>query len=175
MNGGVIDRLKDNIWRNIDLYCAVNMDSNILQARNVVNACFLEILGDVHEDLLEIGRFYLIEKVYIFIGILNKISKVILNYFVIKWIIAAMFAPLIYLSWAASHNFTQTNNVWMGQLNHLFQFLSCEVKIDDGFEHRGFWDLVIREWILLKPKNHDSFLVNLFRWIIHTLPTRRCF
>lgn len=134
MDVGAVDRLEDNIRRDIDLDSAVNMSADIFQPDQIVDAGISEVLDYTDEDLSQITVPDFVVEFYIFIGVIQQVPERVLHDFVIKRVVRAMFGSLVGLLGTAPHDFAEADDIGVGELDDLLQLLSGEVEVDYGLE-----------------------------------------
>jgi hypothetical protein len=76
--------------RDIHLYRAIFVHSDVLEPRQVVNACLFEVLDHSYQHLSQIGWPYLVKEAHVLIGVLNKILETVVDEFVVEGVVGAV-------------------------------------------------------------------------------------
>jgi hypothetical protein len=66
------------------------VNSDVLEPRQVVNACLFEVLDHSHEHLPQIDRLDLVKEAHVLIGVLNKILETVVDEFVVERVVGAV-------------------------------------------------------------------------------------
>jgi hypothetical protein len=69
----------------------------------------------------------LVKKSHIFIGILHKVLKIVLNDLITKRVVAFAIGALAFFTRTASYYFTQAYDVWVGEIDYCFEIFRGEI------------------------------------------------